>query len=91
MFTPKGKFSSYEIMTGDTKTTGKFLLGRCRLYRRPRNARYGRLPPYTTFNLGTLESRECCKCPGTPAGSVTSGSMMSMLTSKRLSRRAANY
>jgi hypothetical protein len=52
MFTPKGKFSWYEIMTSDTKATGKFyadVVGwkTCEMPS-------GEGTPYTTFNLGDV-------------------------------------
>ena len=52
MFTPKGKFSWYEIMTSDTKATGKFysdVVGWT-----TQEMLSGDGPPYTTFNLGKV-------------------------------------
>ncbi len=52
MFTPKGKFSWYEIMTSDTKATGKFYSDVVGWTTQEMPSGDG--PPYTTFNLGNV-------------------------------------
>ena len=52
MFTPKGKFSWYEIMTSDTKATGKFYSNVVGWTTKEMPSGDGH--PYTTFNLGDV-------------------------------------
>ena len=52
MFTPKGKFSWYEIMTSDTKATGKFYADVVGWTTQEMASGGG--PPYTTFNVGNV-------------------------------------
>ena len=52
MFTPKGKFSWYELMTSDTKAAGKFYSDVVGWTTREMPGTDG--PSYTTFNLGEV-------------------------------------
>ena len=52
MFTPKGKFGWYELMTSDTKAAGKFYSDVVGWTTQEMPGGDG--PPYTTFNLGNV-------------------------------------
>ena len=52
MFTPKGKFGWYELMTSDTKAAGKFYSDVVGWTTREMPGTDG--PSYTTFNLGEV-------------------------------------
>jgi hypothetical protein len=52
MFTPKGKFGWYELMTSDTKAAGKFYSDVVGWTTQEAPAYDG--PPYTVFNLGNV-------------------------------------
>ncbi len=62
MFTPKGKFGWYELMTSDTKAAGKFysdVVG-CTTQEMPGSEG----PPYTIFNLGKVGIGGMLTIPG---------------------------
>jgi predicted enzyme related to lactoylglutathione lyase len=52
MFTPKGKFSWYELMTSDTAAAGKFYSDVVGWTTQEMTGSEG--PPYTTFNIGNV-------------------------------------
>ena len=52
MFTPKGKFGWYELMTSDPKAAGKFYSDVVGWTTKEMPGGDG--PPYTTFNLGDV-------------------------------------
>ena len=62
MFTPKGKFSWYELMTSDTKAAGKFYSDVVGWTTQEMPSGDG--PPYTTFNLGNVGMAGMLQMPG---------------------------
>ena len=63
MFTPKGKFGWYELMTSDTKAAGNFyseVVG----WTTQEMASPGGGPPYTTFNLDSVGIAGMLNLPG---------------------------
>lgn len=62
MFTPKGKFGWYELMTSDTKAAGKFYSDVVGWITREMPADDG--PQYTTFNLGEVGIAGMLNIPG---------------------------
>ena len=62
MFTPKGKFTWYELMTSDTKAAGKFYSDVVGWTTQEMPAYDG--PPYTTFNLGNVGIAGMLTIPG---------------------------
>ena len=63
MFTPKGKFGWYELMTSDTKAAGKFYSDVVGWTTQEMPADDG--PQYTTFNLGERWHRRHVEHPRT--------------------------
>jgi len=62
MFTPKGKFGWYELMTSDTKAAGKFYSDVVGWTTREMPPDVG--PNYTTFNLGEVGIAGMLNIPG---------------------------
>ncbi len=62
MFTPKGKFSWYELMTSDTKAAGKFYSDVVGWTTQEMPSGIG--PAYTTFNIGTVGIAGMLTIPG---------------------------
>jgi uncharacterized protein len=62
MFTPKGKFGWYELMTSDTKAAGKFYSDVVGWTTREMPGTDG--PQYTTFNLGDVGMAGMLNIPG---------------------------
>ena len=62
MFTPKGKFSWYELMTSDTAAAGKFYSDVVGWTTQQMTGSEG--PPYTTFNIGGVGMAGMLKLEG---------------------------
>ena len=89
MFTPKGKFGWYELMTSDTKAAGKFYSDVVGWTTQEMPGGDG--PAYTTFNIDKVGIAGMLHLTGTQPGSVTLPLMMSMLISERSSKRVASF
>jgi predicted enzyme related to lactoylglutathione lyase len=71
MFTPKGKFSWYELMTSDTHAAGKFYSDVVGWTTHEMTGGDG--PPYTTFNIGNVGIAGMLSMPGHVAWVVEAG------------------
>ena len=64
MFTPKGKFGWYELMTSDTEAAGRFYADVVGWTTREMSAPGADAPTYTTFNLGEVGIAGVLSVPG---------------------------
>lgn len=64
MFTPKGKFAWYELMTSDTEAAGRFYSSVAGWTPKPVPGGGGGEFPYTTFNLGEVGMAGMINIPG---------------------------